>query len=222
MNMRLWTLPALMALALVACDAAYEPVPLKVREGLESYDEGRFAEALDSFRDAGIEDPNDGRISLDIGSALYRQDSLEQAGEEFARALVGDDAGLRAGAAYGVGNAQFRQQQLAQAVESYERVLEIDPDDMDAKFNLELAQLLLNQAAQNAEDQEQQEQDRRISDWARERVRRAEEFARARRYADARRLMQRTIDAEPLVGERYGDFTNRLGDLSRIFDGVTP
>jgi len=202
--------------SLVACDAVYDPVGLRVREGVEHYAAGRHEEALAAFREAQIDAPNDRRIAMNIGNTLYALGKYDEAEEAFTEALGSSRSETRSHASYNLGNTRFRRSQLAQAAENYERTLEIDPDDMDAKYNLELVQLLLNQAASES-DQQQQEQ-RVVSDWAKQRAREAEALARQRRYADAFRLMRRTADTEQAAGEEYADFIERLSDLALIFE----
>jgi Ca-activated chloride channel family protein len=202
---------------LISCEAMYDPVGLQVREGLEHYESGRYDEALAAFRDAQIDAPNDRQIAMNIGSALFAIGQYDEAEEAFTEALGTSQSALRSQASYNLGNTRFQQQQLAQAAESYERALEIDPDDMDAKYNLEIVQLLLNQAA--SESGEQRQEQRRVSEWAKQRAREAEGLARQRRYADAFRLMRRTVETEQSAAEEYSDFIERLSDLALIFEG---
>jgi len=202
---------------LISCEAVYDPVGLRVREGLEHYESGRYDEALAAFREAQIDAPNDRQIAMNIGSALFGLGKFDEAEEAFTEALGTSQSALRSQALYNLGNTRFKQQQLAQAAESYERALEIDPNDMDAKHNLEIVQLLLNQAA--SEYGQQRQEQRNVSEWAKQRAREAEALARQRRYADAFRLMRRTVEAEQAAAEEYSDFIERLSDLALIFEG---
>ena len=55
------------------------------------------------------------------------------------------------------GNTAFQQEDYPGAVEAYEEVLRMNPDDRDAKHNLELA--LLQMPPQGQDDQQEEEQD---------------------------------------------------------------
>lgn len=209
------------SLGLVACQNPSldwrDPVSRKVAQGNRHFAEGRVSDALTSYRDAQIDAPAAAEVHFNIGHALYRQRKYEEAEEAFMAAEAKGTKELRARAAYNAGNSHFRQQKLDKAAESYQRALELNPGDMDAKFNLELVQRLLNQAAQRAADAQKGDPQRpKVSEWARRRAHEAEALAQQGRYVEADQIMQRTIHAEPAAGELFGDFAERLSDLASI------
>ena len=63
---------------------------------------------------------------------------------------------MRSSGFFNRGNALFQQQQFRQAVEAYKEVLRMNPDDQDAKHNLELA---LNQLPPPEEEQDQEQEE---------------------------------------------------------------
>ena len=212
--MRIWPVIFLCTAAL-GCNGLHwhDPVAEHIARGNAALAQGKFDDALAAYRQAQIDAPEDARVHFNIGDVLYRQKQYAQAEQTYRQALAGAGRQLRAKAAYNLGNAQFQQGKLTDAAESYERALEIDPHDMDAKFNLELVQLLLNRAAQEAGQRERP----RASEWARRRARRAEALSRQGRYIEAERLMRRTLQAEPAAKAEFGDFASRLHDLAQIF-----
>jgi Ca-activated chloride channel homolog len=208
---------ALILTVLASCDGMYESAGLRIQEGNTAYVDGRYEEALTAYRDGQIDIPGEKGVALNIGDALYQLEKPDEAQEAYADALAGGETDLRADAMYNIGNSVFQQQQIQEAIERYEGALELNPGDMDAKFNLELAQLMLNQAAQESEKQQQREEP--VSMWAKQRAYEAEELARQGFYAEAYRTMERTVAAEQAAARQYGDFTERLGELSGIFGG---
>ena len=63
---------------------------------------------------------------------------------------------------YNLGNALARQGEFASAIDAYEQVLEIDADDVDAEYNRDLLQQILEQQQsqqQNGGDQQQESSD---------------------------------------------------------------
>ena len=215
------------ALALQACNTSgfdwRDPVSRKVERGNEHMAEGRTAEALNAYRDAQIDAPEDPRIHYNIGNALYRERKYDEAMQSYSNSQIVPDEQLRSRAAYNQGNVWFRQNRLDRAAESYQRALELDPTDRDAKFNLELVQKMLAEAAERAqqqEDQNQQNQQRpELSDWARQRAREAEALARSGYYAQAEQVIQRTMQAEPAAQNEYADYAQRLHSLAEILGG---
>jgi Ca-activated chloride channel family protein len=213
---------ALIALTAFGCEGTRldwrDPVSRKVDRSNRQFAEGRLDEALVSYRDAQIDAVEAGEVHFNVGDVLYSQRKYEDAEEAFTVAQAKGGRGLQARAVYNAGNAQFRQDRLDKAAESYQRALELDPGDMDAKFNLELVQRLLNQAAQRAAGKQGQNSQRpKVSEWARLRARQAESLASQGRYAEAQRIMERTLEAEPAAAAEFRDFTDRLSDLARIF-----
>ena len=64
------------------------------------------------------------------------------------RALASADPRLDPSAVYNLGNTFLAQQQFQEAVSAYQRTLKLNPKDLDAKRNLELALLRLRQQKQ--------------------------------------------------------------------------
>ena len=118
------------------------------------------------------------------GLAAYAGRDLKSAADSFARAVSGADLGLQARAYYNRGNALFHQaggpagmlqagatplpamstQELAsaessvgEAVQMYENAIALNPKDVDAKANYELAVLKQQQLQQQKQQQEQQQ-----------------------------------------------------------------
>jgi hypothetical protein len=57
------------------------------------------------------------------------------------------------------GNAQFQKQEFMRAIESYKKALELNPGDVDAKYNLELSRVMLKeQLKRQPQDKNQQQQ----------------------------------------------------------------
>jgi tetratricopeptide (TPR) repeat protein len=60
---------------------------------------------------------------------------------------------------YNLGNSAYRQGRLEEAVELYKRALELDPDDRDAKFNLEFVRDEIRRRHEEAKNRQQQQQE---------------------------------------------------------------
>ena len=130
------------------------------RDGNRLYEEGRFQEAHERYLQGLAEAPESGVLRFNDGNALYRTDEYQQAMEAYERAIVTGDPALASAAWYNLGNAPYRQQQLEQSLEAYKQALRLDPNDADAKHNLErvLEQMQQQQQQQN-QDQQQDEQE---------------------------------------------------------------
>jgi Ca-activated chloride channel homolog len=143
-------------------------------KGNKALAEDKTDEALKYYKDAEIEKPKQPVLDYNIGTALYKQNKFPEALQRYMRALDTDDPKFQADAYYNSGNALFRAQKYAEAINAYKKCLEINADDGDAKYNLELARVKLKEQAQkqdkqqnqqnNQDKQDQQQQDQQQQD----------------------------------------------------------
>ncbi len=132
-----------------------------VRKGNEAYTKGDYKTALEQYHVAEADLPESPELEYNMGGALYQQEAYEEATEKFSNALNSTDIQTTAKAQYNLGNAFYRSGDYMKAIESYKKALDITPDDMDAKFNLELARKMLKEQTkpqqQNQKNQNQQQ-----------------------------------------------------------------
>ena len=153
-----WGLPV--AWILLTGATVGDPVASKSAEALRLFEEGAFDQALQLYRDAQLERPDEPALNFNVGSSLFKQGDLEAALQELSRAAEQAEGILGASAHYNMGNAWFQQQQYEQAIASYRQALERNSNDRDTKANLELALQKLEEQQQQEQQQEQsQDQD---------------------------------------------------------------
>lgn len=128
----------------------------EVGEGNRLYAEGRFDEAYEKYLEALRDNPDSPVIRFNEGNALYQTQEFQRALEAYRAAIESGDQELVSKAWYNLGNALYRQQQLEQALEAYKQSLRLDPNDEDAKHNLER---VLQQMQQQQQQQQQQGQE---------------------------------------------------------------
>jgi len=129
-----------------------------VREGNELFAQGDYEGALEHYADAEVDLPDSPTVLLNAGAALYMQDKFEEAATKFQRAAQKGEADLAGLAHYNLGNCNFKLGKLQEALESYKEAIQLDPTDMDAKFNYELTQKMLKRQAQAQQSQGQDKQ----------------------------------------------------------------
>jgi Ca-activated chloride channel family protein len=139
-----------------------------VNSGNALYGEGEFEEALKKYEAAQVESPADGRIMFNLGNAQYMLGNHEDALSEYRSATLSGRDEMRARSLYNSGNALFRAGRLEEAVEQYLQAVELEPEDEDAKYNLEFVRREIRrrmeeekkrQEEQEKQKQEDQEQD---------------------------------------------------------------
>ena len=138
-----------------------DPVAKKNEEGNALFEKGEYEAALRRYLEAQQEGRARPELHFNAGDALYKQEKYAEAMQEMGRAANGTHPDMSAAAHYNLGNALFRQEKFQEAVGAYKKSLELKPDDIDAKINLELAleKLKQQQDQQNQNQDGQDEQD---------------------------------------------------------------
>ncbi|MBU1853055.1 MAG: tetratricopeptide repeat protein [Candidatus Omnitrophica bacterium] len=133
-----------------------DSVVKKNREGKKLYSEGKPSEALSKWRDAQIESPDKEELHYNIGNALHQEKKYEDAYGEYEKSLDSKDAELQSKTYYNMGNTHYRMGKLTEAIEDYKKALDINPDDEDAKYNIEF---IRKKIKENLEKEQSQQQD---------------------------------------------------------------
>jgi tetratricopeptide (TPR) repeat protein len=156
-SLKPFVLIALIALSLlaVACSPSAEKLN---NEGNEKFAEEAYMEALATYQEALIESPELAEPYYNAANALYREGAFPEALALMEQALsFAEEESLAESGLYNKGNSSFNTQEWEEAIAAYSNSLLLNPEDQDAKYNLELA---LQQMQQQEQEQEQeQEQD---------------------------------------------------------------
>lgn len=136
-----------------------DPVAKKNEEGNTLFEKGEYEAALRRYLEAQQEARSRPELHFNAGDALYKQGKYTEAMQEMGRAAEDTHPDMSAAAHYNLGNALFRQEKFQEAVGAYKKSLELKPDDIDAKINLELALEKLDQDGQDGQDEQDKNQD---------------------------------------------------------------
>ena len=142
---------------LVADMLNYDKV-LSNLKGLKYYKEEKYDDAEKTFSDNSIQYPDDSRLHFNQGNAKYKKGELEQAENSYNLALKDNKFADRSVALQNLGNVKFQQKDYKNAIKNYRDALIENPENMDARYNYELAARML-QRQQEQKQQQQQNQD---------------------------------------------------------------
>ena len=92
------------------------------------------------------------------GQSAYTIENFERAQKEFEASAQSEQEQLQAMSFYYLGNTLHQQGQLEQSLMAYRKAIQLDPVDIDAKYNYELTQRMLQQM-QSEQSQQQQSDD---------------------------------------------------------------
>jgi tetratricopeptide (TPR) repeat protein len=132
----------------------------QVAEGNKYFAEEKYDEANNKYRDAEVSNPESPIVHFNIGDALYKKRKYEEALEAFQKATQKSDVvQLQAQSYYNLGNTLYRLDKWPESILAYQQALKLNPEDKDAKFNLEYVRAKIKENAQKQpQDQQQQQQ----------------------------------------------------------------
>ena len=147
----------LLSLVLVACGGS--PEAKLTKEGNDEFYQQAYDEAWALYQSAQMESPELAEPYYNAANALYKQGLYEEALQQMQMALqFADDEALAQQSFFNLGNSHFNLEDMPTAVAAYIEALLRNPDDADAKHNLELALAQQQQQEQEQDQQDQQDQ----------------------------------------------------------------
>jgi Ca-activated chloride channel homolog len=141
-----------------------------VQQGNALYQHGKYVEAAEQYGSASQMLPDAAEIHFNQGNAAYKQQDYGKAREHYTQALQTTDRTLEGKVKYNLGNVEYQQalQNLQQpqvamphlrsAMTYYRDSLDVDPQQQDARYNLELSHLLLHKLQQEQQQPKPQQQ----------------------------------------------------------------
>ena len=147
----------LAALALTGCGSSAEKLN---NQGNEAFAAQDYDGALTAYNQAQEQSPKLAEPHYNSANTHYRQGAYDQAQQQIELALVSEQAqaGLDQNTYYNLGNTLYQAQQYEAAIEAYKEALRLNPGDLEAKQNLELALRQLQQQQQEQQEEQQQDQ----------------------------------------------------------------
>lgn len=138
-----------------------------VKKGNNAFKKGDFKAALELYHQAEADRPESPELQYNIGTALYKEGKYEEAADKLEKSFTTGDIDDEAMARYNQGNVFYKMGDYQKAIAAYQKSLELVPQDIDAKYNLELARKMLKEQLkpqqqkndQQNKPQQQQQQD---------------------------------------------------------------
>ncbi|MFC2054086.1 hypothetical protein ACFLV7_07280 [Chloroflexota bacterium] len=145
-----------LSLLVAACSPSAEKLN---KDGNSAYAKQAYEEALSAYQFAQIESPELAEPYYNAANSLYKQGMYAEALEQISQALsFAKEETLVENSFYNLGNSSFSTQEWENSIAAYTEALLLNPDDLDAKYNLELALQQLQQQEQQEEQEQDQEQ----------------------------------------------------------------
>ena len=152
----------------VSATVAQKAERSNIRDGNKQYQKDQYTEAEISYRKGIDVNPRSTEGIYNLGNALYKQEKFPEAVEQYqliagqgARMLNEDpdNAARLAQTFHNIGNVGMKNKEYQQSIEAYKQALRLNPNDDETRYNLALAQKLLEDQQQQDQDQDQDKQD---------------------------------------------------------------
>ncbi len=127
-------------------------------DGLDAYKKGDYDSALKHFLDAQVEDPDNLKLRFNLADTYYKLGQYQDADKLFDSVAQRDVGDLGKRSLYNLGNSAVQQGKLKEALAFYEEVLKRDPQDEDAKHNLEWVRDEIRRRLEEMKNQAQNQQ----------------------------------------------------------------
>ena len=105
--------------------------------GENDYQNKKYNKALKSFLEAQVKEPKDLELKYNTGNSYYKMKEYDKAFKLFESTAKKGDKALSAKSYYNLGNTAYKMGRLKDSVKYYKKTLEINPNDKDAKHNLD-------------------------------------------------------------------------------------
>jgi len=152
------TLSAIL-LILFANNSFSQSTQKEIKNGNDAYKKKQYAEAAGSYQKALKQSPENATASYNLGNALYRTDKLDEALKSYDNTVKTAKTNPNKEKAYYNGGVVLQKQnKLPECIKAYKNALKLDPNDEQARQNLQRALQQLKQQ-QDQQDKKQNKND---------------------------------------------------------------
>ena len=125
------------------------------KKGIEYYKKKDFNSAVKQFENAELLNPQSPLNKFNKSTALAKQQNYDEALRYLEKTINNErtDKTLKSEAHYNMGNILVEQQKYSDAIEHYKNALKINPNHLNAKYNLTYALNMLQQQQQQQQNQ---------------------------------------------------------------------
>ena len=137
----------------------------EIRRGNKEYKSDNYVGSEIDYRKALDSNPSSLTATYNLGNSLYKQGKYSDAIKEYEKVVMSETDDKKLSEAWhNLGNSYFMEKNLPKSIEAYKNSLRINPKDDDARYNLRMAQLLLEQNQQDQQQQQDQNKDKQNKD----------------------------------------------------------
>jgi Ca-activated chloride channel family protein len=159
MKMKRSTIISILLLAIAISGFAQKENKL-LRQGVNKYGKGDYKEAEKDFRKALELNKESVPGQFNLGTAVYKENNFDEAAKIYTNlADKNQDKALKAQVLHNLGNSYLQAKQFDKSILAYKNALVNNPKDVDTKYNLEYAKMMLKKQQQQQDKQNQDKKD---------------------------------------------------------------
>ncbi len=160
--------PVLICLSLIAncllpIDAIAQNEKQLIKKGNDAYEKKEYDNAITQYQQATEKNPTNATAQYNLGNALYKKSKSDEAVQAYdeaaARATTKTD---KSKSFYNKGVVLQNNKKIPECIEAYKNALKLNPQDEDARQNLQKA--LLQQKEQQKKDNKDKKEDKKPKD----------------------------------------------------------
>jgi Ca-activated chloride channel family protein len=131
-----------------------------IEEGNKLYSENKYDEAAQKYLSFLAAHPDSPETLFNLANTLYQKKDYTGAQKHYFKAKKTRKAFLIPQTEYGAGNVCFRKNQFEKALSHYKKTIELDPSDLDAKYNYEICLQKIKAEKEKKEKEEKEDQNK--------------------------------------------------------------
>jgi tetratricopeptide (TPR) repeat protein len=130
-----------------------------IKKGNDAYKQNKWDEAASAYRDALKKSEDNTTANYNLGNVFYKKDNTEEAVKSYNNVIAHtDDNSVKQKAFYNKGVAYQKAKKLPECIVAYKNALILNPNDEDARQNLQRALKQQQQQNQNNQDKNKKNQ----------------------------------------------------------------
>ena len=129
-----------------------------IKKGNEAYEKMEYDNAITNYQQATTKNPANPTAQYNLGNALYKNKKTDEAVQAYENALSNVTSNAdKAKAYYNKGVVLQNDKKLPECIEAYKNALKLNPQDEDARQNLQKALLQQKEQEKNKDDKEKKD-----------------------------------------------------------------
>lgn len=147
------------AIVTVASVAEAQSERRLIRESYKLYNDSNYAGAQEASVKAMTEAPNSFEANFNYADALFKQQKVDEALEQYEKMAATETDKARLGKLYhNIGNCHYVKKEFDKSIDAYKKSLKAAPADNATRYNLVAAQKMRDKKDDNQQNQQQQQE----------------------------------------------------------------